>query len=122
MRGLPWGREKFRPRYPLVPRMTAGQQAAIVASAQDWAKAQGSGRPESGQSCPLSTTKDRAAASGAHINTQKMADKVAKESPELAKQVASGLQKSYFFAFLNRSLLFNIDRYRRNHRSRSGLF
>ena len=70
--------------------MSAGQQAAIVASAQDWAKAQGSGRPESGQDCPLSTTKERAAASGAHINTQKMADKVAKADPDLAKKVAHG--------------------------------
>ena len=68
----------------------AAEMAAIVASAQDWARAQTSGRPVSGQDCPLTTTKDRAAASGAHINTQKMADQVAKASPELAIQVAHG--------------------------------
>lgn len=70
--------------------LSAGQQAAIVASAQDWAKSQTSGRPISGQDCPLITVADRAAQSGAHINTQKMADKVAKASPELAMQVAHG--------------------------------
>ncbi len=70
--------------------MTAGQQAAIVASAQDWAKAQTASRPVSGQDCPLTTVADRAAQSGAHPNTQKMADKVAKANPELAKQVAHG--------------------------------
>jgi len=70
--------------------LSPGQQAAIVASAQDWSLAQKSGRPESTQDCGLSTTKDRAAASGAHINTQAMADKVAKASPELAMQVAHG--------------------------------
>ena len=70
--------------------LSPGQQAAIVASAQDWAKSQTSGRPISGQDCPLITVADRAAQSGAHINTQKMADKVAKASPELAMQVAHG--------------------------------
>lgn len=71
--------------------MSAGQQAAIVASAQDWAKAQTNGGDRSSrQDCPLVTVADRAAQSGAHINTQKMADKVAKASPELAMQVAHG--------------------------------
>lgn len=71
--------------------MSAGQQAAIVASAQDWAKAQTNGGDRSSpQDCVLITVADRAAQSGAHINTQAMADKVAKASPELAMQVAHG--------------------------------
>ncbi len=70
--------------------MNAGQQAAIVASAQDWAKAQTVGKPQSGNLAPLATIADRAAESGASPRTQKMADKVAREAPELAKQVAHG--------------------------------
>jgi len=81
--------------------LSAGQQAAIVASAQDWAKAQPAHRPTkagnvaglSGKECnvaPLSTVADRAAQSGASVRTQKMADAVAKASPDLAKQVAHG--------------------------------
>ena len=84
--------------------MTAGQQAAIVASAQDWAKAQTVGRPDkwcnvaplidchaNNEPLPaLETVADRAAQSGASVRTQKSADKVAKADPELAKQVAHG--------------------------------
>lgn len=72
--------------------MTPGQQAAIVASAQDWAKAQAHGgdRKSKVQDCTLNTAEDRAAQSGASLRTQKTADKVAKASPELAKQVAHG--------------------------------
>ena len=71
--------------------MTAGQQAAIVASAQDWAKAQPASRPEkAGNLAPLSTVADRAAQSGASERTQKMADKVARKDPDLAAQVARG--------------------------------
>lgn len=70
--------------------MTAGQQAAIVASAQDWAKAQAVGKPKSGNVTGLATVAERAAQSGASDKTQRMADKVAKKSPELAKQVAHG--------------------------------
>jgi len=73
--------------------MSAGQQAAIVASAQDWAKAQGRGGDrKSDQSATLhfDSVEKRAAESGASIRTQKMADKVAKASPDLAKQVAHG--------------------------------
>lgn len=73
--------------------MTPGQQAAIVASAQDWAKAQGVGNPafsQSGNLAPLATIADRAAQSGASERTQKMADKVAREAPELAIMVAHG--------------------------------
>jgi len=72
-----------------------------VASAQDWAKAQtvgGSGanqhksKPATLPDSPvkLDTVADRAAQSGASERTQRMADKVAKESPDLAKKVAHG--------------------------------
>jgi len=74
--------------------LSAGQQAAIVASAQDWAQAQTVGNPGfKSQSCnlaPLQTTAQRAAESGASVRTQKMADKVAKADPELAREVAHG--------------------------------
>lgn len=77
--------------------MSAGQQAAIVASAQDWSKSQtvgGDRKSEDAkikvQDCTLVTSEQRAAASGASLRTQKDADKVAKASPELAKQVAHG--------------------------------
>lgn len=79
--------------------MTAGQQAAIVASAQDWAKAQTHGGNRKsvtnqdvnqGATLHLETVDGRAAESGASIRTQKMADKVAKEAPELAVKVAHG--------------------------------
>ena len=76
--------------------LSAGQQAAIVSSAQDWAKAQVVGNPafkQAEQKCnvaPLQTVSDRAAQSGASVRTQKMADKVAKTSPDLARQVAHG--------------------------------
>lgn len=74
--------------------LSPGQQAAIVASAQDWALAQTVGNPAfKVQSCnlaPLDTAAGRAAESGASLRTQKMADKVAKEAPELAKRVAHG--------------------------------
>lgn len=75
--------------------LSAGQQAAVVAAAQDWAKAQTQGGDrKSEQSATvalcLDTAADRAARSGASLRTQKMADKVAKADPELAKQVAHG--------------------------------
>jgi len=73
--------------------MTPGQQAAIVASAQDWSKAhERGGDRKSDQSATLhfDTSADRAAQSGASLRTQKNADKVAKADPELAKQVAHG--------------------------------
>jgi len=70
--------------------LSAGQQAAIVASAQDWAAAQTVGRPKSGNVAGLATVEGRAAESGASERTQRMADKVAKASPELAKKVAHG--------------------------------
>lgn len=68
--------------------LSPGQQAAIVSSAQDWGRAQGDGKP--GNLARLDTRADRAAMSGASDGTQKMADKVAKANPELAKQVGRG--------------------------------
>lgn len=79
--------------------LSAGQQAAIVASAQDWANAQpvgGTGanqhtnKEQTGNVAGLQTVADRAAQSGASERTQRMADKVAKADPELAKKVARG--------------------------------
>lgn len=70
--------------------LSAGQQAAIVASAQDWGKAQVVGKPKSGNVAGLDRIQDRAAQSGASERTQRMADKVAKASPDLARQVAHG--------------------------------
>lgn len=73
--------------------MTPGQQAAIVASAQDWAKAQthgGDRKSDRAASLPLDSVASRAAQSGAGERTQRLADKVAKSDPELAKQVARG--------------------------------
>ncbi len=74
--------------------LSPGQQAAIVASAQDWAVAHGRGGDRRGdQSATLhfDSAQKRAAESGASLRTQKMADKVAKADPELAKQVAHGV-------------------------------
>jgi hypothetical protein len=68
--------------------LSPGQHAAIVASAQNWALAQGNGKP--GNLARLDTRADRAAMSGASDGTQKMADKVAKADPELAKAVGRG--------------------------------
>lgn len=70
--------------------LSPGQQAAIVSSAQDWATAQTVGRPNSATLHDFSTAEKRAAESGASLRTQKMADKVAKADPELAKKVAHG--------------------------------
>lgn len=77
--------------------LTPGQQAAIVAAAQDWARAHvpGSNQHKPKASGPatlpdLETVADRAAQSGASERTQRMADKVARESPELVRKVAHG--------------------------------
>lgn len=70
--------------------MTPGQQAAIVASAQDWSKANIQGQNKITGNVTGDTVSDRAAQSGASDKTQRMADKVAKADPELAKQVAHG--------------------------------
>lgn len=70
--------------------LTAGQRAAIVSSVQDWGKAQPATRPKAGNITGLSTVDDRMKESGASEKTQRMADKVAKASPELAAAVARG--------------------------------
>jgi len=70
--------------------LTPGQQAAIVASAQDWGKAQTVGNPQLRNVAQLDTAKDRSAQSGASLRTQQMADKVAKSDPDLAKKVGHG--------------------------------
>ena len=73
--------------------MSAGQQAAIVASAQDWAKSNtrgGDRKSDQSQSVDFDSVEKRSAASGASRVTQMKADKVAKANPELAKQVAHG--------------------------------
>lgn len=73
--------------------MTPGQQAAIVASAQDWARAQTRGGDRKADQSRLNdfdTVEKRAAIAGVHRDTQMKADKVAKENPELAKKVAHG--------------------------------
>ena len=76
-----------------------GQMAVIVASAQDWEKAQrphGDGRNQytEGGSAPthppLTTIDDRRALSGAGRTTQKDADKLARADRDLALKVAHG--------------------------------
>ena len=88
--------------------MTAGQQAAIVASAQDWAKAQTHGgnrkhlsNQEVNQAVvlPLETGLDTVAArraqSGASDKTQRIADKVAKEAPATAPAPNPALRRVF---------------------------
>ena len=73
--------------------MTPGQQAAIVASAQDWSKANSHGgdrKSDQSKAIDFDTVEKRANAAGVHRDTQMKADKVAKADPELAKQVAHG--------------------------------
>ena len=74
--------------------LSPGQQAAIVASAQDWAKAQthgGNRRGDQAATLPLDTVRQRAAESGAGERTQRMADAVARAAPDLARKVAHGV-------------------------------
>lgn len=73
--------------------MTPGQQAAIVASAQDWAKAQtrgGDRKSDQSPSVDFDSVEKRAAAAGVNRKTQMKADKVAKADPALARDVAHG--------------------------------
>lgn len=77
--------------------LSPGQQAAIVASAQDWADAHQRGGDRGNQytgpkvqDCTLISSEERAAQSGASLRTQKYADKVAKAAPDLAVKVAHG--------------------------------
>ena len=86
--------------------LSSGQQAAIVASATDWAKAQKHGGdrkkigspsalPDQAEALPLETVKERASLSGATERTQRDADKLAKTNPEALKQVAHGKKSLY---------------------------
>lgn len=73
--------------------LAQGQIAVITSLAQDWNKAQprgGDRRSDQSRSNDFDTVEKRAAASGVHRDTQMKADKVAKASPELARQVAHG--------------------------------
>lgn len=73
--------------------LSPGQAAAIVASAQDWAKAQthgGDRKQDQAVTLPLDTVAKRMDQSGASDKTQRQADKVAKADPELAKKVGHG--------------------------------
>lgn len=71
--------------------LSAGQQAAVVAAAQNWANAAGHGGARTKvQPLHLETAADRAKVAHASLRTQRMADKVAKADPELAKRVAHG--------------------------------
>lgn len=71
--------------------LTASQQAAAVAKTQDWSAAHPAHRPkEAGTGSRLTTAADRAAISGASERTQKDADLVARESPELLDKVIAG--------------------------------
>ena len=73
--------------------LSPGQQAAIVASAQDWSTAQvrgGDRKSDQSATLHLDSVASRAAESGASLRTQKMADKVAKADPALAVQVGHG--------------------------------
>lgn len=73
--------------------LTPGQQAAIVACVQDWAKAHthGGNRVSSATNSTCSdTAKSRSNQSGTSIATQRKADAVAKASPKLAAEVARG--------------------------------
>lgn len=78
--------------------LSKGQQATIVSSATDWAKAQthgGDRKTDQGEGLHLETVKQRAAVSGATERTQKDADTLARKNPEAAKQVAHGEKSLY---------------------------
>ena len=75
--------------------LTAGQRASIVSSVADFAKAHPAHRAaaahkEAADVSSLSTLEDRAKASKVGRDTQQRADRVAKASPELSQQVATG--------------------------------
>ena len=73
--------------------LTAGQHAAIVASITNWSQARKQGaisQQDEPATLPLSTVAERAKASGTSERTQRTADKVARENPELAQRVAQG--------------------------------
>lgn len=78
--------------------LSPGQQAAIVASATDWGRAQvhgGDRKSDQAEALPLETVANRAAVSGATERTQRDADKLVKEYPDLAKEVTQGRKSLY---------------------------
>lgn len=78
--------------------MSAGQQAAIVATATDWAKAHkhgGDRHADQETLVSLGTVEKRAAMSGAGTTVQKQADKLARKHPEKAREVAQGKKSLY---------------------------
>lgn len=73
--------------------LSPGQQAVIVAAAQDWTQAHrrgGDRKSDQSQVVDFETVESRAAAAGVSRVTQMKADKVAKADPDLAKKVAHG--------------------------------
>ena len=75
--------------------LSPGQQAAIVATATNWESAQSHGGSRQAGVLPLETVAERAAISGANEKTQRDADKLVKNHPELAKEVTQGKKSLY---------------------------
>ena len=82
--------------------LTQGQKAAIIASLQNWEIANQKDNKKlskkSGEIITPVSSKDRAESSGVSLKTQKKADLVAKENPELIKKIRDGeipLDKGY---------------------------
>lgn len=70
-----------------------GQQAAIVASVQNWANANGKGgdrKSDQSQAVDFDSVEKRASVAGVSRVTQMKADQVARRAPELAVKVAHG--------------------------------
>lgn len=76
--------------------LTPSQQAAAVAKTQDWSQAHSRGGNGSNQHAskgapvPICSTADRAAIAGVGVRTQKDADLVAREAPQLLEKVIAG--------------------------------
>ncbi len=73
--------------------LSAAQRSAITAAVTDWANANTHGGDRKTDQVPdrvLDTAKKRAEISNSPVNTQRKADKVAKENPELIQAVARG--------------------------------
>lgn len=78
--------------------LTTGQQATIVSSATNWAMAQkhgGDRKTDQAGLVPLATVGQRAAASGANEKTQRKADRLVREQPDLAQKVVQGKTSLY---------------------------
>lgn len=78
--------------------LTAGQLAVAAAKVQDWSQADQRGgdrrsqhaKTDQGEPVPFDTAAKRAASVGVSSRTQKDADLVVREAPELADQVTAG--------------------------------